>query len=117
MMGLFAGTKWDVPAHCDRCGALESECKCPPKPAPEPVWLAAEKQTARLAIEKRNRGSVVTLVRGLVPSETNLKELLSQLRSACGAGGTLKDDAIEIQGRHLDRVREYLAGLGYKTKG
>jgi len=116
-MGLFAGTKWDVPAHCDRCGALESECRCPSPPAPEPTWLAPEKQTARLAIEKRNRGSTVTVVRGLAPAETDLKALLGKLQSACGAGGTVKDDAIEIQGRHLERVREFLTGLGYKAKG
>ena len=34
-----------------------------------------------------------------------------------GAGGTLKEDIIEVQGRHLDRVRETLAQIGYRVKG
>ena len=33
------------------------------------------------------------------------------------AGGTLNGDELEIQGRHLDRVRSLLGELGYKTKG
>jgi translation initiation factor 1 len=116
-MNLFAGTKWDVPAHCERCGELESACRCPPLPPPEPARLAPEKQTARLAVENRKRGASVTVVRDLSPTDTDLKELLSRLQAACGAGGTVQDAVIEIQGRHLDRVRDLLNGLGYKTKG
>lgn len=116
-MGLFAGTQWDVPAHCDRCGELESVCHCPPLAAPEPARLPPAEQTAKLAIENRKRGASVTVVRGLAPADTDLKDLLSRLQAACGAGGTVKDDTIEIQGRHLDRVRDLLAGLGYQTKG
>jgi len=56
-------------------------------------------------------------VRGLSPAESDLKDLLSRLQTACGAGGTVKDDTIEIQGRHLERIREVLSGLGYKIKG
>jgi len=116
-MGLFAGTKWDVPAHCDRCGEWESACRCPPLSGPEPARLPPEKQTARLAVENRKRGAAVTVVRGLSPAESDLKDLLSRLQTACGAGGTVKDDTIEIQGRHLERIREVLSGLGYKIKG
>lgn len=116
-MGLFVGTKWDVPAHCERCGKLESECQCPPLPEPEPVRLAPEKQTARLAIEKRKGGRSVTVVSGLRPEDSDLAALLARLKTACGAGGTIKDDAIEIQGQHLDPIRSLLAEIGYKVKG
>ena len=44
-------------------------------------------------------------------------ELLTKLKSACGAGGTLKDEELEIQGNNLDRVRTELTKLGYRTKG
>ena len=41
MTRLFAGTPWDRPPTCERCGKLESECACPP-PAVEPKRLPPE---------------------------------------------------------------------------
>ena len=38
------------------------------------------------------------------------------LKQFCGAGGTSKDDTIEVQGNHRDKVMEKLASLGYKVK-
>jgi translation initiation factor 1 len=74
-------------------------------------------QTARLAIEKRKRGKEVTVISGLAAGDNDLPALLTRLKTGCGAGGTVKDDSIEIQGRHLERVRALLAELGYKVKG
>lgn len=56
-------------------------------------------------------------MRGLPAAGNDLAGLLSQLKNACGAGGTVKDETLEIQGRHLDRVREVLAQIGYRVKG
>jgi translation initiation factor 1 len=81
------------------------------------VLTPPEKQTARLAVEKRKKGKVVTVVRGLSAEENDLPALLGQLKTACGAGGTLKDDLLEIQGNHVDRVRSLLTGIGYRVRG
>jgi translation initiation factor 1 len=113
-MRLFEGTAFDRPPRCERCDELEEDCICPPE---QPVKIPPEKQTAKLSVEKRKKGKVVTLVRGLLAAETDLPELLTQLKSTCGAGGTLKEDELEIQGRHLDRVREHLQKLGYRVRG
>ena len=113
-MRLFEGTKWDRPPRCEVCGELEEDCTCPPPEAPK---IPPEKQTAQLAIEKRKKGKMVTVVRGLPPEGNDLPALLAELKTVCGAGGTIKDDALEIQGKHLDRIREHLAQLGYRTKG
>ena len=59
----------------------------------------------------------MTVVRGLPAGENDLPSLLTRLKASCGAGGTVKDDLLEIQGRHLDQVRGLLASLGYRTKG
>jgi translation initiation factor 1 len=75
-----------------------------------------EKQTARLAVEKRKKGKIVTVVRGLAAEENDLPALLGRLKAACGAGGTVKDDLLEIQGDHLERVRGLLAGIGYRVR-
>src|SRR5258708_18495761 len=69
---LFAGTPFDRPPTCDRCGKLESECACPPLVV-EPVRLAPETQTARLKLERRPKGKVVTVVGGLDPEGNDLE--------------------------------------------
>lgn len=58
----------------------------------------------------------MTVVRGLSAADNDLPALLTQLKSACGAGGTIDGDTLEIQGEHLDRLRTLLAGLGYKVR-
>ena len=40
-----------------------------------------------------------------------------RLKAACGTGGVLKEDSLEIQGRHLERVRGLLVAMDYKRKG
>ncbi len=78
--------------------------------------IPPEKQTAKLSIEKRKKGKVVTVVRGLPSAGNDLPELLTQLKTACGAGGALKEDSLEIQGKHLERVRDALAKIGYRVQ-
>lgn len=109
-MRLFAGTKFDIPPRCDRCGALEEECQCPPPRIPP------ESQIVRLVIEKRKKGKVVTALRGLSAVGNDLPDLLRQLKSACGAGGTIKDDVIELQGDHLKHASEILSAIGYRVR-
>ncbi len=111
---LFAGTEFYQPAKCERCGELEEDCQCPPAPTPR---IPPEQQTAKLSVEKRKKGKVVTVVRGLPAEGNDLQELLSTLKTACGAGGALKEDSLEIQGKHLERIRESLVKIGYQVKG
>ena len=113
-MRLFAGTPFDIPPKCDRCGALEADCKCPPLPAGR---IPPNQQTAKLSIEKRKKGKVVTVIRGLSERANDLPALLSQFKSQCGAGGTIQEDCVEIQGEHLDRIRKALSEMGYGVKG
>jgi len=113
-MRLLEGTPFDRPPRCEVCEELEEDCTCPP---PEPERIPPEKQTAKLAVEKRKFGKMVTIVRGLPEVGNDLPTLLADLKNTCGAGGTLKEDAIEIQGKQLDRIRAHLEKLGYKVKG
>jgi translation initiation factor 1 len=115
MTRLFAGTPWDRPPTCERCGKLESECACPP-PAAVPVRLAPESQTARLRLEKRPRGKVVTVVANLDPEGNDLASLAAQLKTRCGTGGTVKDGLVELQGDHVAAAEGVLKTLGYKTR-
>ena len=113
-MRLFEGTQWDRPPRGERCGKLEEASTCPPPPK---VLTPPDKQIARLNVEKRKRGKVVTVVRGLPADQNDLPGLLAHLKAACGAGGTIKDDLLEIQGDHLERLRGLLADIGYRVRG
>ena len=115
MQRLFSGTQWDRPPTCDRCGQLEAECSCPPPPPVEPVRLAPETQTARLKLEKRAKGKHVTVISNLNP-DNDLAALATTLKARCGAGGTVKDGPIELQGDHLAAVEKALQAIGYRTK-
>jgi translation initiation factor 1 len=112
---LFAGTPFDRPPTCERCGKLESECACPPI-AVEPVRLAPESQTARLKLEKRPKGKVVTVVSGLDPVGNDLEALAAKLKTRCGTGGTVKDGTIELQGDHINAAEAGLKAVGYKVR-
>jgi translation initiation factor 1 len=112
---LFAGTPWDRPPTCDRCGRLESECSCDPL-IPEVKRIPPEEQTARLTTERRAKGKLVTVITGLAASSNDLNDLAMRLKNACGAGGTVKDGQIELQGDHLRAAERTLQALGFKIK-
>ncbi len=112
-MRLFEGTPFDRPPHCEKCGELEDACVCPP---PVKELKPSNKQTARIAVEKRKQGKLVTVVRGLASADNDLPALLTRLKSTCGAGGTLKDETLEIQGDHVDQIASLLKDIGYKVR-
>jgi len=60
---------------------------------------------------------VVTVVQGLPAAGNDLSELLRHLKSQCGAGGTIDDGRLEIQGEQLDKIRNALEALGYHVRG
>ncbi len=115
MSRLFAGTPWDRPPACDRCGRLESECSCPP-PVSETKRIPPQQQTARLLTERRAKGKLVTVITGLDPEANDLNDLGARLKNSCGAGGTVKEGRIELQGDHLCAAERALQQIGYKTK-
>lgn len=79
--------------------------------------LPPQQQTIYLHRESKGRGGkTVTLVKGLVLSEEEMKSLAKQLKQVCGTGGTFKDGIIEIQGEHREKIAEALRKLGYKVK-
>jgi len=114
-MGLLAGTKFDRPPHCERCEKPETDCKCPPIEAPA-VKRPTGSRSVRVGIEKRKHGRMMTVVRDLNPDRDDLPALLTKLKSACGAGGTITEGLLEIQGAHPERVSGELLKLGYKVR-
>jgi translation initiation factor 1 len=46
-------------------------------------------------------------------SQKQLEELLRQMKSKLGTGGTVKDASLEIQGDHRDIIISTLQKMGY----
>lgn len=65
---------------------------------------------------KGRRGKTVTVITGISGPEAARLDVLKQLKRKLGTGGTLKDDTIEIQGDHRERVVELLNATGYRAK-
>lgn len=71
----------------------------------------------RLFRERGGRGGkTVTVVRGLPGNAAELLALAVDLRRLCGAGGTLKDGVVEVQGDHRERIAGWLRARGHTVK-
>ena len=65
---------------------------------------------------KGRKGKQVTLVEGLQHNPGTMEEIARILKQQCGAGGTVKQGTIEIQGDQRQRVAEKLREMNYVVK-
>jgi translation initiation factor 1 len=74
-------------------------------------------QNLRLQTSRKGRGGkTVTVISGFEAKADTLNTLLKQLKSHCGTGGTVKEDTLEIQGDHREKLLQFLLKAGYKAK-
>ena len=91
------------------------DCKCSSKAGTESV---PGRIVAKLRMEKKGRGGkTVTVVYDLPNNADFLKELSQELKRACGTGGAVAENTVELQGDLRDRVRDYLMKKGWQVKG
>ncbi len=101
---------------CSGCGWPPEDCRCS-KNLPAPEQAVAEKITARLHVETRGPGKHVTILDGLPRNGAYLDQLCRDLKKACGTGGAVGEDSIELQGDQRERLRELLQKKGLRVKG
>ena len=76
--------------------------------------LPKEKQKLRVTLDKKQRaGKVVTLVDGFTGTMEDMEALGKQLKTKCGAGGSIKDGYIIVQGDYREKVIGWLKDWGY----
>lgn len=80
----------------------------------EAETLPKNQQKLRVGIEKKGRGGkTVTIIKGFIGSEEDLKDLGKLLKTKCGVGGSAKEGEIIIQGDFKQRIIELLKVEGY----
>ena len=98
---------------CPACRQPAAQCTCKTAANAAPVGDG----NVRVSLQSKGRGGKsVTLVKGVALDPMALAVLGKQLRTACGAGGTVKDGVIEVQGDHCELVMEALRKQGYQPK-
>jgi len=109
--GLVYST--DAGRMCPACRQALAACVCKARSVP----VNPGDGIVRVSRESKGRGGkTVTLVRGLALDAEALAALGKRLRSACGAGGTVKEGALELQGDHAERVAELLHAERFVVK-
>ena len=76
--------------------------------------LPKDKQKLRVLLDTKQRaGKVVTLVDGFKGTPDDMEALGKLLKTKCGAGGSIKDGYIIIQGDYKVKVITWLKEWGY----
>lgn len=83
----------------------------------EEETLAPKKQNLQAVFSKKGRGGkIVTIIRGFVGKEADLKKLAKTLKTHCGVGGSVKNNEIIVQGNFRDKIIEILEKQHFNVK-
>jgi translation initiation factor 1 len=71
-------------------------------------------QKLRVWLETKHRGGkAVSIIQGFVGTAADLEALGKSLKNACGAGGSVKEGEILVQGDHREKIMLWLHKNGY----
>ena len=94
--------------------STEGDARPTPPTAPTPAPRG--EGPVRMRLERRASGRTVTVVTGLPGTPAQIADLARDLRAACGAGGTARADAVELQGDQRDKAAAALVARGLRVK-
>ena len=99
---------------CPRCGKALFKCRCEEsRTSPAPP----SDGSVRIHRETKGRGGKeVTVISGLAMNEKELKLLAKALKAAAGAGGSVKNSTIELQGDKRNTAKTLLEKKGFTVK-
>lgn len=91
---------------CTKCGLPQKLCVC--------QEMTTTGQAVTLRIDERQYDRQMTIIEGF-DQTTDLDALASKLKSTLACGGTVTDQAIELQGDHRDHIDNALREYGFHT--
>lgn len=105
--GLVYST--DQGRTCPTCNNPSAQCSCSNS---DTLASTSTRITISRSTKGRN-GKAVIVISGIPLPPDKLKMLATELKRKCGGGGTIKKGTIEIQGEHLDLLKDALSDRGY----
>jgi translation initiation factor 1 len=90
---------------CTTCGLPKELCVC--------ETIAKESQKIKVYAMKRKFGKMYTMIEGIDTKDIDIREITKKLKSQLACGGTYKDGKIELQGNHIQMIRDALVKLGF----
>ena len=90
---------------CPKCGLPQELCVC--------ETIAKEAQKIKVYLIQKRYGKNMTIIKGIDTSKIDIRDVMKKLKSKLACGGTYKNDEIELQGDHRQRVKEILVKEGF----
>lgn len=90
---------------CPKCGLPEELCIC--------EMIAKESHKIRVSMVQKRFGKSMTIITGIDTSKIDIRQLMKTLKSRLACGGTYKNNEVELQGDHRDRVKQLLIKEGF----
>lgn len=87
-------------------------------PKPSSKWhLGYDGNPMRIKVRsEKRRGKLVTIAQGFQSRPAELQRLLGLAKTRFGTGGQVTDNAFELQGDHVERLKELLDAERYLTR-
>lgn len=74
--------------------------------------IAKSEQQIKISILTRRYGKKITLVEGF-DKHVDVKSTAKRLKAELACGGTVKNNAVELQGEHKAKIKLVLVKLGF----
>lgn len=92
---------------CPKCGLPQQACVC--------EQIGKSSQRIKVTTDKKRYGKLVTVVSGF-DSGVDGKKIAKALKNELACGGTFKNEMIELQGDHKQKVKPLLVKLGFDAE-
>ena len=73
-------------------------------------------QKIKVTVVRKRYGKYVTVINGIDADKIDIKDLIKKLKSELACGGTYKNDQLELQGNHRERVKKILEREGFPSE-
>ena len=88
---------------CPKCGLPVQACVC--------TEIAKTDQQIEISKVKKKFGKISTIVKGM--KDVDIKDIAKKLKSELACGGTVKNNEIELQGNHVNKIKPVLIEMGF----
>jgi translation initiation factor 1 len=92
---------------CPKCGLPKQACVC--------EQIVKSSQRISVTTDKKRYGKIVTIIQGF-DAGIDVKKIAKALKNELACGGTYKENTIELQGDHREKIKKALVKLGFEEE-